>query len=82
VDEITFKLGAESKDAATASAILGPFWRHDAPVLENESTIVNGVDDGEITYMHGTVLDAATKQPVSGAWVDVVSTFSKQAYLL
>jgi len=70
VDEITFKLAGETTDAATASAILGPFFRHDAPILENESTIVHGVDDGEITYMHGTVLDLATK-PVAGAWIDV-----------
>jgi len=71
VDEITFKLAGETTDAATASAILGPFFRHDAPILENESTIVHGVDDGEITYMHGTVLDLVTKKPVAGAWIDV-----------
>ncbi|KAN0104558.1 aromatic compound dioxygenase [Hyaloscypha variabilis] len=71
VDEITFNRAAEATDAATASAILGPFFRHDAPVLENESTIVHGVDDGEITYMHGKVLDSVTKKPVAGAWIDV-----------
>jgi len=71
VDEITFKRAAETTDAATASAILGPFFRHDAPILENESTIVHGVDDGEITYMHGKVLDSVTKKPVAGAWIDV-----------
>jgi catechol 1,2-dioxygenase len=71
VDEITFKLAGETTNAATASAILGPFFRHDAPILENESTIVHGVDDGEITYMHGTVLDLVTKKPVAGAWIDV-----------
>jgi catechol 1,2-dioxygenase len=71
VDEITFKLAGETSDAATASAILGPFFRHDAPILENESTIVHGVDDGELTYMHGTVLDLAMKKPVAGAWIDV-----------
>lgn len=71
VDEITFKLAGETTDASTASAILGPFFRHDAPILENESTIVHGVDDGEITYMHGTVLNLVTKQPVAGAWIDV-----------
>ncbi|KAF4630098.1 hypothetical protein G7Y89_g8048 [Cudoniella acicularis] len=71
VDEITFKLAAETNDHPTASAILGPFWRYDAPVLENESTIVHGVDDGEITYIHGTVRDLKTREPVAGAWVDV-----------
>lgn len=71
VDEITFKRAAETTDAATASAILGPFFRHDAPILEKESTIVHGIDDGEITYMHGKVLDSITKKPVAGAWIDV-----------
>jgi protocatechuate 3,4-dioxygenase beta subunit len=71
VDEITFKVAAETKDVATASAILGPFYRHDAPTLENGATIVHGVDDGEITYMHGKVIDLVTKEPVAGAWIDV-----------
>lgn len=55
----------------TASAILGPFFRHDAPELPNESTIVHGVDDGEITYMHGHVRDVATGKPIPNATVDV-----------
>jgi len=71
VDEIAFKLAAETSNAATPSAVLGPFFRHDAPILENESTIVHGVDDGEITYMHGKVLDLVTEKPVAGAWIDV-----------
>lgn len=71
VDEITFKLAAETSDSATASAILGPFFRHDAPILENGSTIVHDVEDGEVAYMHGKVLDAATKKPIEGAYVDV-----------
>lgn len=64
-------MAAEAGDSATASAILGPFFRHDAPLLENEATIVHGVDDGEITYMHGHVIDLATKKPVPNATIDV-----------
>jgi catechol 1,2-dioxygenase len=71
VDEITFKLAAEAGDAATASAILGPFFRHDAPLLPNEASIVHGVNDGEITYMHGHVVDLQTKRPVPNATIDV-----------
>jgi len=71
VDEITFKLAAETNSSATASAILGPFFRHDHPILENESSIVDNVPDGEITYMHGIVKDLVTKKPVVGAWVDI-----------
>jgi len=71
VDEITFKLAAEADDSATASAILGPFFRHDAPELSNESTIVHGVDDGDITYMHGRVVDLKTKKPIPNATIDI-----------
>lgn len=71
VDEITFKLAAEAGNRATASAILGPFFRHDAPELPNESTIVHGVDDGEITYMHGHVRDVISGNPIPNATVDV-----------
>lgn len=71
MDEITFKKAADAVDAPTASAILGPFFRHDAPVLENESSIIQtAVDDGEIVYMHGTVTDHTTKKPIVGATVD------------
>lgn len=31
VDEITYKLADEAGDAPTATSILGPFWRKDAP---------------------------------------------------
>ena len=72
VDEITFKLASETNDLATASAILGPFWRHDAPELANESTIIqNPVDDGEVTYMHGVVRCLKTNEPVANVTVDV-----------
>jgi catechol 1,2-dioxygenase len=71
VDEITFKLASEAGDTATASAILGPFFRHDAPLLENEATIVHGVEDGKIVYMHGRVTDHLTNQPLADAAIDV-----------
>jgi len=71
VDEITFKLAAEADDPATASAILGPFFRHDAPELDNESTIVHGVENGESTYMHGLLVDSKTQKPIADATIDV-----------
>ena len=70
VDEITYKLAAQAKNTATPSSVLGPFWRGDTPRRENGSSIVTDVD-GEITYMHGKVLDVVTKEPVKGALVDV-----------
>jgi len=32
VDEITYKLADDAPDMPTATAILGPFWRKDAPL--------------------------------------------------
>ena len=71
VDEITFKLAAQAKDTATATAILGPFWRRDAPRRKLGDSIVSGVDDGEVVFVHGRVLDVVTKKAVPGALVDV-----------
>jgi catechol 1,2-dioxygenase len=76
VDEITYKKAADAVDSATASAILGPFFRHDAPLLPNEDTIVRTSPSpdhppGEITYMHGVIVDSKTKKPVVGATIDV-----------
>jgi catechol 1,2-dioxygenase len=70
VDEITYKVVSES-DAPTASAILGPFFRKDTPHRKNGDSLVTGVKDGDITYMHGRVVDYITKKPVPGAVVEV-----------
>jgi catechol 1,2-dioxygenase len=72
VDEITFKKVAESGDTATASAILGPFWRHDTPIRANGDCISsNTPDDGVLAYMYGTVTSAATGEPLKNASVDI-----------
>ncbi|KAH8587901.1 putative hydroxyquinol 1,2-dioxygenase [Bisporella sp. PMI_857] len=72
VDDITFSAAAHAPDAHTATAILGPFFRHDAPHYPNGTSIVKTApEDGEFTYMHGQVLDAATGAPVAGATIDI-----------
>jgi len=72
VDEITYKQAAASADTATPSAILGPFWRHDAPVRENGDTIaLKTPSDGKVAYMFGTVTDAMTGKPLKNALVDI-----------
>lgn len=70
VDEITYKVVSGS-DAPTATAILGPFFRADTMVRKNGDSIVTGVDDAEIVFMHGQVLDFTSKQPLAGAVVEV-----------
>ena len=72
VDEITFKQASEAKDAVTQSAILGPFFRHDAPLRQMGETIsFNTPADAEVTYMFGTVMDFSTKRPVENAEIDI-----------
>jgi protocatechuate 3,4-dioxygenase beta subunit len=72
VDEITYKKAAEAADTVTQSAILGPFFRHDAPKREkNDSMIFDMPKDGQVVYMYGHVLNAKDKRPLSNASVDV-----------
>ncbi|KAI4721234.1 putative dioxygenase [Aureobasidium sp. EXF-10727] len=72
VDEITFKAAADAKDAVTQSAILGPFFRHDAPLRSmGDSISFDTPKDAEVAYMHGVVYDAVTKKPVDGAEIDI-----------
>lgn len=71
VDEITFAAAANAPDAHTATAILGPFFRHDAPMIPNGGTIIkNPVADGHVTYMHGKVVDSLTGAPIPGVIID------------
>jgi catechol 1,2-dioxygenase len=72
VDEITFKLAEEAKDAPTATAILGPFFRADTPWRQNGEDIVKTKPaDAEMAFMQGRVMDFQTKTPLVGASVEV-----------
>ncbi|KAF2634890.1 aromatic compound dioxygenase [Massarina eburnea CBS 473.64] len=75
VDEITYKLALSADSEPTATAILGPFWRKDAPQKSMGDTIVTGFEGaGDRTYMHGIVTDFRTGKPVPGAVLDVWHT--------
>lgn len=78
VDEITSKMLATSK-SETPSAVLGPFYRHDAPLLPNGSSIVQNLRPS-VSWYDKTVEDSAhvtgrvqssTGAPIQGAIVDV-----------
>ena len=72
VDEITYKQAGDATQLATSSAILGPFFRHDAPIRENGSTITfDTPKDGKVAFMHGVVRCASTGKPLAGTEVDV-----------
>lgn len=82
VDEITYKLATTASSEPTATAILGPFYRHDAPQLPMGASIVNGLDntEGDRTWMHGSVSDFKTGKPIEGAVVDVWHTAPNGLY--
>ncbi|KAF2249539.1 aromatic compound dioxygenase [Trematosphaeria pertusa] len=81
VDEITYKLASDAADEPTATAILGPFWRKEAPLKSMGDTIVSGFDDkGDRTWMHGTVTDFLTGKPIEGAVLDVWHTAPNGLY--
>ncbi|KAB8278290.1 Intradiol ring-cleavage dioxygenase [Aspergillus minisclerotigenes] len=72
VDEITFTLAGEAKDAPTATAILGPFFRAGTPWRQNGEDIVKTKPaNGEMVFMHGQVLDSTSKKPLVEATVEV-----------
>ncbi|KAJ5888232.1 Intradiol ring-cleavage dioxygenase core [Penicillium taxi] len=72
VDEITFTLAGEAKDAPTATAILGPFFRADTPYRANgDDIVISKPKDAEMAFMHGRVLDFETGLPLVGATVEV-----------
>lgn len=65
-------MAEEAQDAPTATAILGPFFRADTPYRENGADIVvTRPADGEITFMHGLVMDVDTRTPLVDATVEV-----------
>lgn len=81
VDEITYKLVADSEDAPTSSAILGPFWRENAPRLKmGDSVCQKPMSDGDRTWMHGVVKDFTTGKPIEGAELDVWHTAPNGMY--
>ncbi|ETS76190.1 hypothetical protein PFICI_11577 [Pestalotiopsis fici W106-1] len=71
VDDITYQAAVKSAGSATASAILGPFWRHDTPIRENGTTIsFNTPKDGQVAFLHGQVTCAETGKPLANATVE------------
>lgn len=87
VDEITSKMLATST-SETPSAILGPFYRHDAPFLPNGSSIVKNLTPAvpwyqkaveDSAYVTGRVL-SSSGAPIQGAVLDVWHTAPNGLY--
>ncbi|KAI0802576.1 Intradiol ring-cleavage dioxygenase [Xylaria sp. FL0064] len=85
VDDITSKLllqanSSNSNKTATPSAVLGPFYRADAPVLANGSSIISAAARNSpwyrmaeplLAHISGRVLSSSTRKPIANAVVDV-----------
>jgi catechol 1,2-dioxygenase len=54
----------------TSQNLLGPFWRMNAPRIDNGGSIVRSETPGPALFMSGRVLDTAGR-PVAGAEVDI-----------
>ena len=80
VDSITYQLASSATDAPTSSAILGPFWRANAPYRQMGESIVHNIPDGDHTLMHGRVTDFITGEPIEGAELDVWHTAPNGLY--
>ncbi|KAI9672684.1 MAG: hypothetical protein M1831_000119 [Alyxoria varia] len=81
VDEITYTLASDAPNQPTATAILGPFWRKDAPLRSMGDSIVRShIPNGEHTWLHGRVLDLTTSEPIANAELDVWHTAPNGLY--
>lgn len=81
VDEITYTLASDAKDAPTATAILGPFWRKGAPERKmGDSIVLNKIPDGDHSLLYGQITDFTTGKPLANAEVDVWHTAPNGLY--
>lgn len=72
VDAITYEKAMDPSSAVTASAVLGPFFRHDHPIREKGASIhITRAPDGVDVYLFGRVTDGRTGEPLTNATVDV-----------
>jgi catechol 1,2-dioxygenase len=60
----------DNGNTETSQSLLGPFWRLNAPVVENGGSIVRSDTPGPALFVRGRVVDPAGA-PVAGAEVDV-----------
>jgi protocatechuate 3,4-dioxygenase beta subunit len=66
-------------NGGTTANLLGPFWRKDAPRVENGGSIIRSPTPGDALFFTGQVLDTEGK-PIVGAQVDVWHASRKGLY--
>ncbi|EON62787.1 hypothetical protein W97_02012 [Coniosporium apollinis CBS 100218] len=80
VDEIAHKHALETDEIPTSSSILGPFWSPNAPWRERGGSIIQDPHNGQVTLMHGRVVDIITKEGIPNAVVDIWQASSNGKY--
>ena len=71
----------DKNEIPTSSSILGPFWSPNAPWRENGGSIIQDeTPGGQVTLMHGQVLDLTTKKPIANAVFDIWQASSNGKY--
>ncbi|HEV2702059.1 MAG TPA: dioxygenase [Steroidobacteraceae bacterium] len=66
-------------NAGTTANLLGPFWRKDAPYVDNGGSIVRSPTPGDPLFFNGLVVDTEGK-PIAAAHVDVWHASTKGLY--
>ncbi|WOK35816.1 intradiol ring-cleavage dioxygenase [Sphingomonas sp. C3-2] len=79
LESLVDALTNHAEGGATESAVLGPFFREDAPRIANGESIVRGGMAGETVFVEGYVTDAEGK-PIEGAEIDVWETSPNGLY--
>lgn len=72
-------LTADVAEGGFESSVLGPFYRADAPSVDNGANLSRGKDDGEPARITGRVTDLLGN-PVPGALLDIWGTNARGLY--
>ncbi|KAF2756422.1 aromatic compound dioxygenase [Pseudovirgaria hyperparasitica] len=80
VDEIANKVIIDSGEVPTSTTILGPFWSPNAPWRQIGGSIIQDPHNGQVTKMHGRVVDVITQKPLKNAVVDIWQASSNGKY--
>jgi catechol 1,2-dioxygenase len=80
VDSIEHTVHSDHADEITATAILGPFYRENAPILPNGASIIKKDVGGDTALVYGVVKSSSDGKPIEGAEIDVWHTAPNGLY--
>ena len=77
IDDVAHTL---ADDNSTVPNVLGPFWRANAPRRQMGDSIVSGIENADMTFMHGTITNSLTGKPIADAEIDIWETAPNGKY--